>query len=65
VFDAGQSLGASSSLQVQQQLQGKQETLELFVNFLKAVNLWNSVRISAGFARLAFILLPNLYKMSK
>ncbi|XP_059475123.1 nuclear pore complex protein Nup133 isoform X2 [Neocloeon triangulifer] len=43
------TFGTSSSLQVQQQLQGKQQTLELYVNFLKAVDIWN--KLSAITAR--------------
>ncbi|CAB3374512.1 Hypothetical predicted protein [Cloeon dipterum] len=46
---SGAQFGTSSSLQVQQQLQGKQQTLELYINFLKSVNIWN--KLSAVTAR--------------
>lgn len=38
------SLGSSSSMQIQKQLQDKQKALELFITFLKNCNLW--VRLS-------------------
>ncbi|KAF4526274.1 hypothetical protein B566_EDAN010984 [Ephemera danica] len=41
----GPGISSTSSLQILQQLQGKQQTLELYIHFLKSAKLWS--RLSA------------------